>query len=588
MKKHIGLFILTLLSLACITAVLLSCTATPTTTDNTENTSPMDVTTDTPSVDDLFFVSSEGDRNVQAMINEGILEDDTYYILAGIGTFTGKNLTVPATHDGKRVVAIREEAFSSCNNLTEVIIPGSIKLIGARAFFDCRNLTSVTIEDGVLTLAPDSSFGDAGGQFAGCTSLSTVSIPNSLLSSSGYTFAGCTALTFNEYDNALYLGNESNPYHLLISPKSKDIESCLIHPNTKVIEWYAFAYCTELTSVSIPDVTTIGNRAFQGCESLFSLVISDAQYIEIGAFESCPIKEASIPASALDSIPKTYLRSLDITSGTKIKRGSFADCALKKLTISDSITDFEDCYIGNVSSLECNEYGNAYYIGNLNDPYIALVKVKENGSECHVHENTKFIIAGAFYNYYNPFLTDITLSDGILNIGDNAFGASQFWNLNEYDNALYLGSETNPYLCLIRAKNENITECHIHESTKFIGNDAFYNCTSLTSVTVSDAVIYIGNSAFFGCSLTSITLPANLTNIREHTFSDCNAMTSIEIPAGVTSIGDSAFRDCRELETILFNGTLEEWNRIDKQNSWDDETGYYTVQCMDGRKRKIY
>ena len=84
-----------------------------------------------------------------------------------------------------------------------------------------------------------------------------------------------------------------------------------------------------------------------------------------------------------------------------------------------------------------------------------------------------------------------------------------------------------------------------------IGNSAFENCSSLTSVTISSGVISIGNQAFQGCtSLTSITIPNSVTSIGNFAFRDCTSLTYITIPNSVTSIGYYAFSGCIGLTSI--------------------------------------
>ena len=84
-----------------------------------------------------------------------------------------------------------------------------------------------------------------------------------------------------------------------------------------------------------------------------------------------------------------------------------------------------------------------------------------------------------------------------------------------------------------------------------IGNEAFYNCTSLTSITIPDGVTSIGYLAFYNCtSLTNITIPDDVTNIGERALAYCYRLTSITIPDGVNSIGKLAFAYCRSLTSI--------------------------------------
>ena len=84
-----------------------------------------------------------------------------------------------------------------------------------------------------------------------------------------------------------------------------------------------------------------------------------------------------------------------------------------------------------------------------------------------------------------------------------------------------------------------------------IGNNAFFGCTSLTSITIPNGVTSIGNNAFFECtSLTSITIPNGVTSIGNNAFTNCTGLTSITIPNSVTIIGNGAFVDCTSLLSI--------------------------------------
>ena len=102
-----------------------------------------------------------------------------------------------------------------------------------------------------------------------------------------------------------------------------------------------------------------------------------------------------------------------------------------------------------------------------------------------------------------------------------------------------------------------LTSITIPDSVTSIGERAFYNCSSLTSVTIGDGVTSIGNYAFRGCSsLTSITIPDNVTSIGGSAFSGCKGLTSITIPDSVTSIGEEAFEYCSSLTSITIPNSV--------------------------------
>ena len=78
-----------------------------------------------------------------------------------------------------------------------------------------------------------------------------------------------------------------------------------------------------------------------------------------------------------------------------------------------------------------------------------------------------------------------------------------------------------------------------------IGENAFYNCTGLTSIAIPEGVTEIKMCAFSGCeNLSNISFPNSLANIRQQAFEYCSSLTSIIIPDNVVEIGMGTFRNC--------------------------------------------
>ena len=86
-----------------------------------------------------------------------------------------------------------------------------------------------------------------------------------------------------------------------------------------------------------------------------------------------------------------------------------------------------------------------------------------------------------------------------------------------------------------------------------IGDDAFYNCTSLTSITIPNSVTSIGESAFSSCSsLCSFIIPKGVNSIESSTFYECSSLNSITLHENIDSIkGKYTFYNCTNLHKII-------------------------------------
>jgi len=97
----------------------------------------------------------------------------------------------------------------------------------------------------------------------------------------------------------------------------------------------------------------------------------------------------------------------------------------------------------------------------------------------------------------------------------------------------------------------------IPDGVTTIGQQAFRDCTGITSITIPDSVTTIGSKAFHDCTgLTSITIPDSVTTIDSAAFYDCTGLTSVTIPDSVTSIGAYAFNGCTDVTSITIGNSV--------------------------------
>lgn len=156
----------------------------------------------------------------------------------------------------------------------------------------------------------------------------------------------------------------------------------------------------------------------------------------------------------------------------------------------------------------------------------------------------KTIQGRAFYNCSE--LSSITFPNAVTSIGEGAFNNTAWYN-NQPDGLVYTGSVAYKYKGAIPAG----TSITLAEGTLGVADDAFDNCTGLTSINLPNSVIILGHGAFYGCSgLTCIEIPNSVTTIRNYAFKGCSSMTSVDIGKSVTTIGECAFYECESLSRV--------------------------------------
>ena len=249
----------------------------------------------------------------------------------------------------------------------------------------------------------------------------------------------------------------------LIDCTDDNLTSYTIRQGTRIICDGAFFFVRSLQSVTIPDsVTSIGDSVFWGCESLQSVTIPDS-VTSIGdeAFYRCSsLQSVTIP----DSV-------------TSIGDSAFYDCSsLQSVTIPDSVTSIGDCAFYGCSSLQSVTIPDS--VTSIGDSAFCGCKSLHSVT---IPESVT-IIKG------NPFL----------NCPARVINRSKHFTI--FEGNLYTSDRRK--LISYLSKGEYFI---IPDSVTSIGFGAFYDCSSLQSVTIPDSVTSIGNGAFEGCgSLQSI------------------------------------------------------------------------------------
>ncbi len=106
-------------------------------------------------------------------------------------------------------------------------------------------------------------------------------------------------------------------------------------------------------------------------------------------------------------------------------------------------------------------------------------------------------------------------------------------------------------------KSKSITSVVIPATVTYIGYQAFYQCTSLNSVTLNEGLQIIGEAAFQYCSaLLSVSVPSSVTRIEKFAFADCTALANVTLSEGLTYIGDVAFGYCPKITSITIPSTI--------------------------------
>ena len=96
-------------------------------------------------------------------------------------------------------------------------------------------------------------------------------------------------------------------------------------------------------------------------------------------------------------------------------------------------------------------------------------------------------------------------------------------------------------------------------------------------------VVVQTNGTYRDCvNLKEILIPYGITFIGDDCFENCVSLEKVTLPASITEIYSTAFTNCSSLSEIKFNGTMEQWNNIDKGSGWNADISATQVICSDG------
>lgn len=399
---------------------------------------------------EIFVIIEEGVTSIGAYAFYGCSGFKNIHIsddVTRIGEYAFRNSGFKNIQIPKSVTSIGMAAFRGCS--ANIEIPESITEMGSYAFSGCSGIKNITIPNNVTTI----------GQcvFEG-SGIESIDIENARISYAA--FRDCSELESVNIRNCVDIGG----YAFSNCPKLKNIT---IPDSVTDLGEYAFYKCSGLQSVTIGNgVTEIGNSTFAECTALADITLGNG-ITKIGeyAFKDCR------------GIARTVILNDNLIT---IEQQAFGGCTgLLSITIPDSVTTIgisafhgcvglEDVSIGNgvkwigcnafaqCTALKKNNYDNAYYLGNQNNPYYYLLEASSSTKK--IHNDTKIIGYGAFMepdpDHYYLFddLNSITIPFDVISIGDYAFT----------------------------------------------------DCRNLESITIGNQVRLIGSSAFYGTKLKDI------------------------------------------------------------------------------------
>ena len=427
---------------------------------------------------------NNGDQNedtTPAYYTEGLyyltIRNGAACIVSGQGDATDTDVVIPATYEGKPVVAIGGSAFSHYAGLKSVTVPASVTEIRANAFSDCATIESVIFEEG-STLQ---SIGECA--FYYCTALKKIELPDTVKSIGESAFYSCTNLT----DFVIGEGSVLESIGQSAFSDCRSLKNMTIPASVAEISPSAFAKCAALKSVTLSEgkLTTIGISAFAHCAELADIVIPNGvKMIDNQAFLCSGIKSVSIPSTVNTITGNPFaecenLGSITVAEGNQIYK-SAGNCLIKKSSkvliagCKNSVIPLDE----GITSIEANAFKSCTGLKSVTLP-ASLSKIQEY----------------AFYNCTSLATVRFEEDCALFSIGNYAF---------ERCNAL--------------------TELMLPAKLENLGGYAFQHCKNLKTVLFEEGseMRNFGGYAFYKCeNLTLVMIPANTKSIGKDTFASC-------------------------------------------------------------------
>lgn len=479
-------------------------------------------------------------------------------------------------------------AFIGCTNLILTDLPPNLTTIGNASFRDCPNLTLSKLPD-TLTKISDNAF-------YGCTGLSEMQFPANLTSIGQYAFYECSNLSTLQFSGATAptLSNKNALQKLpqigeLIYPPGADY--------SKIIAALPSGW-TKTESLTLPVTLNEGDSLTAKIETAVAAAShSKNKYTTIqitgNAAEISDDDWNALRDCYHDNSEWENLTDLDLSGMTQLTKIAGLDESsssfrknmgrLINATLPEQISAiesfaFSDCFnlklnklpnslttIGNGAFNNCKKLAltalpaKVDHIGERAFSYCGLLELTELPSrlttiEAYAFSNcaalnlgklpdsVKHIGNGAFYTCDKLALT--VLPAALETIGEDAFGYCPALNLSSLPASVSAIGEKAFRNCR-GLKAMDLSGC---TNLTAIPNDLFYECVSLTQVTLPDSAVSIGDQAFAGCILlAAIDLPSSTAALGKDAFSFCSVLSSVRFRAV----------SCPALDTGAFSGVAD-------------------------------